>query len=69
MILLLVPNFTVAGEQNTKPRLPYLDWGACPFECCTYREWVAIAPIDVYKSRDEKSNVVFKLKKMSEFAR
>lgn len=63
IILLLVPNFAVASEHNTKPRLPYLDWGACPFECCTYREWVANAPIDVYKSRNEKSDVVFKIKK------
>lgn len=63
IILLAVPNFARSIEQNTKPLMPYLDWGACPFECCTYREWVAIAPIDVYKSRDEKSNVVFKLNK------
>lgn len=23
------------------PSSPYIDKGACPFECCTYREWVA----------------------------
>ena len=23
------------------PKLPYEDWGACPFECCVYREWRA----------------------------
>src|SRR5437773_1794841 len=28
----------LAGDE---PELPYYDWGACPFECCTYREWIA----------------------------
>lgn len=63
IILILEPNFVVASEQSIKPRLPYLDWGACPFECCTYREWVASAPMNVYKNRNEKSDVVFKLNK------
>jgi hypothetical protein len=61
--ILLFSNFAVSSEESTKPRLPYLDWGACPFECCTYREWVANSPINVYKSRNEKSDMVFKLKK------
>ena len=63
IILLSVPNFALSIEEIAKPRLPYLDWGACPFECCTYREWVANAPINIYKRRNEKSDVVFKLKK------
>jgi hypothetical protein len=25
------------------PAMPYVDQGACPFECCTYRDWVAEA--------------------------
>ena len=25
------------------PPMPYIDQGACPFECCTYRDWVAEA--------------------------
>ncbi len=62
-IFLLVQSLEVSSKEKTKPPLPYLDWGACPFECCTYREWVANAPINVYKSRNEKSGVVFTLKK------
>jgi hypothetical protein len=23
------------------PPMPYVDHGACPFECCTYRDWIA----------------------------
>jgi hypothetical protein len=23
------------------PPSPYIDKGACPFECCTYRDWIA----------------------------
>lgn len=28
----------------------YVDRGACPFECCTYREWWAAKPTAVYAS-------------------
>lgn len=26
---------------NSAPPTPYIDKGACPFECCTYRDWIA----------------------------
>jgi hypothetical protein len=33
----------VAGPAGAAPRAtppsPYVDQGACPFECCTYRDW------------------------------
>jgi hypothetical protein len=31
----------VQGERSTSPPDPYISKGACPFECCTYREWIA----------------------------
>ena len=44
-LLLLGPLITsVTVAQTTGQRKPpnvYIDKGACPFECCTYREWVA----------------------------
>lgn len=46
-----------------KPVLPYYDWGACPFECCTYKEWTATRDLKTYKRRDEKSPVSFRVKK------
>ena len=30
------------------PALPYLDWKACPFEGCVYRQWTANAAVTAY---------------------
>lgn len=30
------------------PKLPFLDWNACPFEGCTYGEWTAAAEVEVF---------------------
>ena len=29
------------SSQSDRPPLVFVSEGACPFECCTYREWVA----------------------------
>lgn len=60
--LLFISATAIAGEPREVPPLPFHDWGACPFECCTYREWIAKAPITVFKKRDEK-DVAFQLSK------
>jgi hypothetical protein len=39
----------------------YEDEGACPFECCTYREWTATELTVVHENRDSTSGVVFSL--------
>jgi len=36
--------------------------GACPFECCTYRQWTANAPIIVLTARRRNAPVAFRLK-------
>jgi hypothetical protein len=36
-----------AGQQRPPER--FIDRGVCPFECCTYRTWTALAPIPVYR--------------------
>ena len=41
-------------------RLPFEDPGACPFECCTYREWTVEEPTVFYRERDARSPQVFK---------
>src|SRR5262245_5295363 len=61
--LMIFSSLVLAGEARDKPRLPYHDWGASPFECCTYREWVAKVPVAVFKDRNEKSAVAFHSKK------
>lgn len=53
--------FVLPVVAQEKPTLPHLDWGSCPFECCTYREWIATAPIKVFKSRDKNSAIAFQL--------
>jgi hypothetical protein len=46
----LAANGGTPQHQPTKeqaPPSPYIDKGACPFECCTYREWTAKEAIDL----------------------
>ena len=44
-LLLAMVGLTLAVAQApAAPTLPYVDAGACPFECCIYRDWVAEAP-------------------------
>lgn len=44
-------------------KLPYKDFGACPFECCTYRQWIAKKNLVLYKKMGDKSPVAFKVRK------
>lgn len=40
--LLLLSGTLHAAKSNTSPKRPphvFVDAGACPFECCTYRQW------------------------------
>jgi hypothetical protein len=32
---------TAPAARNDPPPMPFVDWGACPFEGCTYRDWKA----------------------------
>lgn len=52
------------GEQISAqtPKLPYKDVGACPFECCTYRQWTANKATIVYKEMRDNSPIAFKVK-------
>ena len=54
---------TASAQQLERPPLPYSHWGACPFECCTYQEWTANAPLKTYKARNPKAAVAFEVKK------
>lgn len=44
------------------PPASYIDEGACPFECCTYRAWTTETDTPVYAAPDEKAKVVGRLK-------
>ena len=39
MVLALGAASGVFASPVDGPVLPYYDRGACPFECCTYRQW------------------------------
>jgi len=40
------------------PPDPYIDKGACPFECCTYGTWKVEKTTTIYLLPDDKSSVV-----------
>ena len=44
------------------PPAQYIDQGACPFECCTYRAWHTKTDTVAYAMPDTKANVVGHLK-------
>ena len=50
-------------DLNQLPLIPYEDYGACPFECCTYRRWVATKETVTYKDRNKKSSALFNVNK------
>lgn len=56
LIAILIP---FASSAQTRPPLPYEDAGACPFECCTYREWIANKTTPIHRNRNNNSPVVF----------
>ena len=55
-IAIIIP---FAAYAQTRPPLPYQDAGACPFECCTYREWIANKSTPIHRTRNNNSPVVF----------
>jgi len=57
-----LPIPAAAEPPEPRPPLPYLDWGVCPFECCTYQQWTAAADIPLYEKRSHKSHVAAQVK-------
>ena len=43
------------------PTLPYEDVGACPFECCTYRQWSVEAATDIRSDCNDAAPVAFRV--------
>jgi len=44
------------------PSFPFEDWGACPMECCAYREWNATKETVVRTARYETAPAAFTVK-------
>lgn len=53
---------TLAAPSET-PKLPFYDWGVCPFECCTYRGWTTTAPVDLLVKPSPHSPLVTHVEK------
>lgn len=51
----LLVSVAIAGPAEAQNEEPYLDEGACPFECCTYRAWVAREVVTLYARPDSES--------------
>ena len=62
ILLGLLESSSSAGVA-TQPPLPFLDWDACPFECCTYRKWTANAPVRILKERRHGAALAFSVKR------
>jgi hypothetical protein len=50
--------FCATAADTETPPSPYYDHGACPFECCTYREWTARSETSLRKEFTDASPVV-----------
>lgn len=61
IFVLVMSGFSPARAQE-QPPAGFDNWGVCPFECCTYRDWTAEDEVPVHKSRSERSPVAFRLK-------
>jgi hypothetical protein len=54
----LIALLLASSLEASAPSVPYLDWGACPFECCAYGVWKAEAAIPVYSTRNAKGRPI-----------
>src|SRR5690554_5510024 len=50
-----------AVQAQSLPPLPFEDIGACPFEGCVYREWVARSAVEIRSERQTAAPVLFQV--------
>lgn len=62
-LFLLIGLFLAGNAFAQGPKVPYKDVGACPFECCIYRQWTANKNTVLYKQMSEKSPIAFRVKR------
>jgi hypothetical protein len=62
-VLVIIISLTLPGSNvysQSKPPAIYIDKGACPFECCAYRQWKTEKTTIAYTRPDKRSKVVGK---------
>ncbi len=55
----VAPRLCAQAGVDPGPPLPYKDAGACPFEGCSYRNWVALREIAAHTQPDSTTPVAF----------
>jgi hypothetical protein len=54
--------FGQAAKATPEPRLPFYDWGACPYESCLYgHSWTVHRPVTLYDTWKEGRRAVAEL--------
>src|SRR5262245_57492269 len=53
--LLIIVLTCIPVRSQSKPPIVYVDHGACPFECCTYRKWKAEKATVLYSRADKRA--------------
>jgi len=59
LVVIVVAACGRTGTQQAGPPLPFDEDGACPFQCCTYREWSVEYPTDIRSDRRDAAPVAF----------
>ncbi len=60
-MVFLIGAGAISGQSG--PRLPYVDYGACPFEGCTYRTWSVLADTRLLTDRRDNAAVVARVQR------
>lgn len=63
VLLALLPASGTQDHSPERPSVPYEDYGACPFECCTYRTWTVEADTDILSDRRDDAAVAFRVRR------
>jgi hypothetical protein len=61
-VTLILAFGTTVLAQEEKPKIPYIDEGACPFECCQYGTWTAESPLIAYQMEVDGPAIAFRIK-------
>ena len=62
LLAILISSSVAIGAPQKQPPKRYVDKGACPFECCTYRDWTTEKTTVVYERPNRNSGMVGRFK-------
>jgi hypothetical protein len=62
-VLVAILLFIASAAAQIRPPTPFVDKGACPFECCTYRQWTVDKATIVHSTMSDSAPVAFRLRR------